>query len=52
MVACSYVMQLLITTSLHIDIGTGDHMVGAADKWFGFDDEQIKVIEGHFNILR
>ncbi|PWA87591.1 DDT domain, subgroup [Artemisia annua] len=34
------------------DIGTGDHMVGAADKWFGFDDEQIKVIERHFNILR
>ncbi|GJY16348.1 zinc-finger domain of monoamine-oxidase A repressor R1, partial [Tanacetum coccineum] len=34
------------------DIGTGDHMVGAADKWFGFDDEQIKLIEGQFKILR
>ncbi|PWA68788.1 zinc-finger domain of monoamine-oxidase A repressor R1 [Artemisia annua] len=34
------------------DIGTGDHMVGEVDKWFEFDDEQMKLIEGHINILR
>lgn len=47
-----YVTPLLITASPHIDIGTGDHMVGEVDKWFEFDDEQMNLIEGHINILR
>ncbi|XP_021992626.1 uncharacterized protein LOC110889418 isoform X2 [Helianthus annuus] len=35
-----------------LDIGSGDHTVEAADKWFEYDDEQMDLIEKHINVMR